>query len=152
MDRPSTQSQSHAHAHAHALGFDDDTFTQAGYDLNGAHVVVLGRSNIVGLPVAMMALHRNATVTCCHSRTKNLPDVVRTADILIAAIGQPEFVKGDWIKPGACVIDVYVLCCAVLCCAVLCCAVLFVCLNVVRCESNNRFARCRPAPRKSVRV
>ena len=81
---------------------------QAGFDLNGAHVVVLGRSNIVGLPVAMMALHRNATVTCCHSRTKDLPEVVRSADILIAAIGQPEFVKGDWIKPGACVIDVLV--------------------------------------------
>jgi methylenetetrahydrofolate dehydrogenase (NADP+)/methenyltetrahydrofolate cyclohydrolase len=79
---------------------------KAGYELNGANVVILGRSNIVGLPVAMMALHRNATVTCCHSRTKNLPDVVRSADILIAAIGQPEFVKGDWIKPGACVIDV----------------------------------------------
>lgn len=79
---------------------------QAGYPLEGSHVVVLGRSNIVGLPVAMMALHRNATVTCCHSRTKDLPDVVRSADILIAALGQPEFVKGDWIKPGACVIDV----------------------------------------------
>ena len=79
---------------------------RAGVELSGANVVIVGRSNIVGLPVTMMLLHRNATVTCCHSRTKNLPDVVREADIVVAAIGQPEFVKGDWIKPGACVIDV----------------------------------------------
>ena len=79
---------------------------RAGVDLNGANVVIVGRSNIVGLPVATMLLHRNATVTCCHSRTKDLPSVVRQADIVVAAIGQPEFVQGDWIKPGACVIDV----------------------------------------------
>ena len=79
---------------------------RAGVELSGANVVVVGRSNIVGLPVATMLLHRNATVTCCHSRTKDLPTIVRQADIVIAAIGQPEFVKADWIKPGACVIDV----------------------------------------------
>jgi 5,10-methylene-tetrahydrofolate dehydrogenase/methenyl tetrahydrofolate cyclohydrolase len=79
---------------------------RSGVDLNGANVAVLGRSNIVGLPVAMMLLHRNATVTMCHSRTKDLPDVVRAADVVVAAIGIPEFVKGDWIKPGATVIDV----------------------------------------------
>lgn len=74
--------------------------------IEGKQAVVLGRSNIVGLPVAMLLLHRNATLTICHSRTKNLPDVVRTADILIAAVGRPEMVKGSWIKPGAAVIDV----------------------------------------------
>eukprot|EP00501_MAST-03F_sp_TOSAG23-6_P000292 GSMAST32.ASY1.ANO1.299.1 assembled CDS len=79
---------------------------RSGVDLNGANVAVLGRSNIVGLPVAMMLLHRNSTVTMCHSRTKNLDEVVRAADVVIAAIGMPEFVKGGWIKPGATVIDV----------------------------------------------
>ena len=79
---------------------------RAGVELSGANVVVVGRSNIVGLPVATMLLHRNATVTCCHSRTQDLPGIVKQADIVIAAIGQPEFVKADWIKPGACVIDV----------------------------------------------
>ena len=64
------------------------------------------RSNIVGMPVALLLVKANATVTICHSRTRNLPDLVRNADILVAAIGQPEFVKGDWIKPGATVIDV----------------------------------------------
>ena len=68
--------------------------------------MVLGRSNIVGLPVAMLLLHRNATLTICHSRTKNLPDVVRQADILVAAVGRAEMVRGDWVKPGAVVIDV----------------------------------------------
>jgi len=79
---------------------------RSGVDLNGAHVVVLGRSNIVGLPVSLMLMHRNATVTLCHSRTKDIPGVVRSADVIIAAIGQPEFVKGDWVKEGAVVIDV----------------------------------------------
>lgn len=79
---------------------------RSGVDLNGKHVVVIGRSNIVGLPVAIMAIHRNATVTMCHSRTMDLPSMARSADVLIAAIGQPEFVKGDWIKEGAVVIDV----------------------------------------------
>lgn len=77
-----------------------------GTKIEGARAVVLGRSNIVGLPAAFLLLHRNATVTICHSRTQNLPDVVRQADILVAAIGKPRFVKGDWIKPGATVIDV----------------------------------------------
>jgi len=74
--------------------------------IEGKHAVVLGRSNIVGLPVAMLLLHRNATVSICHSRTVDLPAIVRQADILIAAVGRPEMVKGDWIKPGAAVIDV----------------------------------------------
>ncbi len=74
--------------------------------IEGKNAVVLGRSNIVGLPVAMLLLHRNATVTICHSRTKDLPAVVGGADIVIAAVGRPEMVKGDWLKPGAVVIDV----------------------------------------------
>jgi 5,10-methylene-tetrahydrofolate dehydrogenase/methenyl tetrahydrofolate cyclohydrolase len=79
---------------------------RTGVDIEGKRAVVLGRSNIVGLPVAMLLLHRNATLTICHSRTKNLSEVVREADILIAAVGRPEMVRGDWIKPGAVVIDV----------------------------------------------
>ncbi len=79
---------------------------EVGVQVAGANAVVLGRSNIVGLPAAMLLLHRNATVTICHSRTKDLPAVVRTADILIAAVGRPEMVKADWVKPGAVVIDV----------------------------------------------
>jgi len=77
-----------------------------GIEIEGEEAVVLGRSNIVGLPVAMLLLHRNATLTICHSRTKDLPDVVRKADILIAAVGRAEMVRGDWVKPGAAVIDV----------------------------------------------
>lgn len=79
---------------------------QAGVKIEGANAVVLGRSNIVGMPAALLLISKNATVTVCHSRTKNLPDVIRQADILIAAIGRAEMVKGDWIKPGAAVIDV----------------------------------------------
>jgi 5,10-methylene-tetrahydrofolate dehydrogenase/methenyl tetrahydrofolate cyclohydrolase len=79
---------------------------EAGIQIEGAHAVVLGRSNIVGLPAAMLLQKANATVTICHSRTRNIPDFVRQADILIAAIGKPEYVKGDWLKPGAVVIDV----------------------------------------------
>lgn len=79
---------------------------EVGAKIEGANAVVIGRSNIVGLPVALMLLKANATVTVCHSRTKDIPDIVRRADIVIAAIGQPEFVKGEWIKPGAVVIDV----------------------------------------------
>lgn len=75
-------------------------------DLTGKHVVVLGRSNIVGLPVAIMAIHRNATVTMCHSRTANIDVMCRSADVLIAAIGKAEMVKKSWVKPGAVVIDV----------------------------------------------
>ncbi|PID28976.1 MAG: bifunctional 5,10-methylene-tetrahydrofolate dehydrogenase/5,10-methylene-tetrahydrofolate cyclohydrolase [Candidatus Cloacimonadota bacterium] len=79
-------------------------------ETSGKNVVVLGRSNIVGKPLANLLLRKNktgnATVTVCHSRTENLPSCIRKADILIAAIGQPEFVKGDWIKEGTVVIDV----------------------------------------------
>jgi methylenetetrahydrofolate dehydrogenase (NADP+)/methenyltetrahydrofolate cyclohydrolase len=75
-------------------------------DLSGKDAVVIGRSNIVGKPVAQLLLQESCTVTIAHSRTKNLPDVVRRADIVIAAVGRPEMVKGDWIKPGATVIDV----------------------------------------------
>jgi methylenetetrahydrofolate dehydrogenase (NADP+)/methenyltetrahydrofolate cyclohydrolase len=77
-----------------------------GIPIEGANAVVLGRSNIVGMPVALLLVGRNATVTICHSRTKDLPAVCREADILIAAVGRPEMVKNDWVKPGATVIDV----------------------------------------------
>lgn len=79
---------------------------EAGAQLEGANAVVLGRSNIVGLPMAMLLIHRNATVTVCHSRTRDLPAVCREADILVAAVGRAEMVKRDWVKPGAYVIDV----------------------------------------------
>jgi len=79
---------------------------EIGYDLTGKEVVVVGRSNIVGKPVALMCLARHATVTICHSRTNDLAEVVRRADVVIAAVGKAEMVKGDWIKPGAVVIDV----------------------------------------------
>jgi 5,10-methylene-tetrahydrofolate dehydrogenase/methenyl tetrahydrofolate cyclohydrolase len=72
----------------------------------GANAVVLGRSNIVGMPCALLLTKRDCTVTLCHSRTRDLPEVVRHADILVAAVGRPHMVKGDWIKPGAFVIDV----------------------------------------------
>jgi len=75
-------------------------------DLSGLNAVVVGRSNIVGKPMAQLLLRENCTVTIAHSRTKDLPGVVRSADLVVAAIGKPEFVKGDWIKPGAIVIDV----------------------------------------------
>jgi len=74
--------------------------------LEGKHAVVLGRSNIVGMPASLLLIRENATVTICHSKTQDLPSVVREADILVAAIGRPEMVKGNWIKPGAVVIDV----------------------------------------------
>lgn len=79
---------------------------KSGVKIEGAHAVVLGRSNIVGMPAALLLISRNATVTVCHSRTKDLPGVVRQADILIAAIGKTQMVRGDWVKPGAAVIDV----------------------------------------------
>ncbi len=79
---------------------------KVGVPIEGAQAVVLGRSNIVGMPVALLLIGKNATVTVCHSRTRDLPSVVRQADILIAAIGKAEFVRGEWIKPGAAVIDV----------------------------------------------
>lgn len=77
-----------------------------GVDLTGREVVVVGRSNIVGKPVALMCLAKNATVTLCHSRTRDLAAQVRRADVLIAAVGRPEMIKGEWIKEGAVVIDV----------------------------------------------
>jgi 5,10-methylene-tetrahydrofolate dehydrogenase/methenyl tetrahydrofolate cyclohydrolase len=79
---------------------------RTGVKIEGKHAVVLGRSNIVGLPAAMLLLHRNATVTICHSYTQDLPSRVLDGDILIAAVGRAEMVRGDWIKPGAVVIDV----------------------------------------------
>ena len=79
---------------------------RAGAQLEGANAVVLGRSNIVGMPAALLLVKENATVTVCHSRTRNLADVCRQADVLVAAIGRGEMVRGDWIKPGAIVIDV----------------------------------------------
>jgi methylenetetrahydrofolate dehydrogenase (NADP+)/methenyltetrahydrofolate cyclohydrolase len=79
---------------------------RTGTQIEGAEAVVVGRSDIVGKPVALLLLHRHATVTICHSRTRDLPGVVRRADIVVAAVGRPQMVKGDWIKPGATVIDV----------------------------------------------
>jgi methylenetetrahydrofolate dehydrogenase (NADP+)/methenyltetrahydrofolate cyclohydrolase len=75
-------------------------------ELKGKHAVVVGRSNIVGKPVAMLLLSRHATVTICHSRTVDLPSVVRGGDVVVAAVGRPEMIRGSWIKPGAVVIDV----------------------------------------------
>ncbi|MEE2565251.1 bifunctional methylenetetrahydrofolate dehydrogenase/methenyltetrahydrofolate cyclohydrolase FolD [Hyphobacterium marinum] len=75
-------------------------------DLTGKYVVVVGRSILVGKPAALLFLEKNATVTLAHSRTKDLPALCRQADILVAAVGRPGLVKGDWVKPGACVIDV----------------------------------------------
>jgi methylenetetrahydrofolate dehydrogenase (NADP+)/methenyltetrahydrofolate cyclohydrolase len=75
-------------------------------DLSGKDAVVIGRSNIVGKPMAQLLLSQSCTVTIAHSRTKDLPQVVRRADIVVAAVGRPEMVRGDWIKPGAVVIDV----------------------------------------------
>ena len=77
-----------------------------GKDLSGLNAVVVGRSNIVGKPMAKLLLAANATVTIAHSRTRDLPALARTADILVAAVGRPEMVRGDWVKPGATVIDV----------------------------------------------
>ena len=75
-------------------------------DLSGKEAVVVGRSNIVGKPMAQLLLQANCTVTVAHSRTRDLPDVVRRADIVVAAVGRPELIRGDWLKPGATVIDV----------------------------------------------
>ncbi len=79
---------------------------KAGAKLEGANAVVLGRSNIVGMPVALLLVRANATVTICHSKTHDLPTITRQADVLITAIGKAEMVRGDWVKPGAYVIDV----------------------------------------------
>ena len=79
---------------------------RTGVEIESANAVVVGRSDIVGKPVALLLLHRSATVTVCHSRTRDLPAVTREADILIAAVGRPEMITGDMVKPGATVIDV----------------------------------------------
>jgi methylenetetrahydrofolate dehydrogenase (NADP+)/methenyltetrahydrofolate cyclohydrolase len=79
---------------------------QTGEDLAGKHAVVIGQSNIVGRPMALELLMARCTVTICHSATRDLPDLVRQADIVVAAVGKPRMVQGDWIKPGAIVIDV----------------------------------------------
>lgn len=79
---------------------------RSGQDLTGKQAVVVGRSNIVGKPVSILLLEKHATVTICHSRTKDLAEVCRRADILVAAVGRAKMIKGDWIKPGAVVIDV----------------------------------------------
>ena len=75
-------------------------------DLSGLNAVIVGRSNIVGKPMAQLLLAESCTVTVAHSRTRDLPALCRTADILVAAVGRPEMVRGDWIRPGATVIDV----------------------------------------------
>ncbi|EJF89389.1 bifunctional methylenetetrahydrofolate dehydrogenase/methenyltetrahydrofolate cyclohydrolase FolD [Bartonella tamiae] len=80
--------------------------SRLGQDLSGKDAVIVGRSNIVGKPIAALLLAANATVTIAHSRTRDIDDVCRSADILVAAVGQPKMIKGDWIKPGATVIDV----------------------------------------------
>jgi methylenetetrahydrofolate dehydrogenase (NADP+)/methenyltetrahydrofolate cyclohydrolase len=79
----------------------------AHYDitLEGQHAVVVGRSPILGKPMAMMLLNANATVTICHSRTRDLPDLIRQADVIVGAVGKPEFIRGDWIKRGAVIVD-----------------------------------------------
>lgn len=74
--------------------------------ISGKRAVVIGRSNIVGIPLALLLLNEDATVTVCHSKTLNIEEICKEADILVAAIGKPEFVKKDWIKPGAVIIDV----------------------------------------------
>jgi methylenetetrahydrofolate dehydrogenase (NADP+)/methenyltetrahydrofolate cyclohydrolase len=80
--------------------------SDTGEDLVGKHAVVIGQSNIVGRPMALELLMARCTVTVCHSATRDLPGIARQADILVAAVGKPRFVQGDWIKPGAIVIDV----------------------------------------------
>ena len=77
-----------------------------GVDLAGKNAVVIGRSNTVGKPMAMLLLNANCTVTVCHSKTQNLKEITKNADILVAAIGKPKFIKGDMVKDGAIVIDV----------------------------------------------
>ena len=91
---------------AGAMILIDRACERLGQDLPGMEAVIVGRSNIVGKPMAQLLLARHCTVTIAHSRTRDLPSVARRADILIAAVGQPEMVRGDWVKPGAIVIDV----------------------------------------------
>ena len=83
-----------------------EIFHRLGVDVAGKHAVVVGRSKLVGLPVSLMLLNRNATVTVCHSRTVDIERVVSQADILVVAVGRPQWVRGEWIKQGAIVIDV----------------------------------------------
>jgi len=83
-----------------------EIFRRSGIPLEGADAVVVGRSDIVGKPMALLLMHANATVTICHSKTRDLPDVVRRADIVIAAIGRAAMIEPDWVRPGATVIDV----------------------------------------------
>jgi methylenetetrahydrofolate dehydrogenase (NADP+)/methenyltetrahydrofolate cyclohydrolase len=83
-----------------------DVLGQTGITLEGLHAVVIGRSLIVGKPLSLLLLKEHMTVTVCHSRTRNLPDLIRSADVIVAAVGRLRFVKGDWVKPGAIVIDV----------------------------------------------
>ena len=73
--------------------------------LEGKHAVVVGRSPILGKPMALMLLNKHATVTICHSRTKNLPDIVRLADIVVGAVGKPKFIQADWIRDGSVIVD-----------------------------------------------
>ena len=74
-------------------------------EMSGKHAVVVGRSPILGKPMALMLLNANATVTICHSKTQNLPELIKQADILVGAVGRPEFIKAEWIKDGAVVVD-----------------------------------------------
>jgi len=83
-----------------------ELLARSGVSVDGARAVVIGRSHIVGKPVALLLMHRNATVTVCHSRTVNLPEICASADILVAAIGRPGYVTPEFVKPGATVIDV----------------------------------------------
>ncbi|MCB1523055.1 MAG: bifunctional methylenetetrahydrofolate dehydrogenase/methenyltetrahydrofolate cyclohydrolase FolD [Rhodoblastus sp.] len=89
-----------------SMGLIERTCAALGRKVEGAEAIVIGRSNLMGKPMAQLLLAANATVTMAHSRTRDLPDVVRRADIVVAAVGQPEMVRGDWIKDGAIVIDV----------------------------------------------
>ena len=91
---------------AGAMILIDKACERLGWTLSGMEAVIIGRSNIVGKPMAQLLLARHCTVTIAHSRTLDLPSVARRADILVAAVGQPEMVRGDWVKPGAIVIDV----------------------------------------------
>ena len=91
---------------AGAMILIDKACERLGWTLPGMEAVIIGRSNIVGKPMAQLLLARHCTVTIAHSRTLDLPSVARRADILVAAVGQPEMVRGDWVKPGAIVIDV----------------------------------------------
>ncbi len=83
-----------------------ELIAESGVDVCGKHCVVIGRSNIVGKPMAMLLLHKNGTVTICHSKTQNLKEITKSADILVAAVGKANFVTADMVKPGAVVIDV----------------------------------------------